>query len=213
MVKRIVKSIYLVLIPLQKRLLRKVPWAKFGFLFLGGKICIFNIRDGEERERKKKVLLRLAVSPMIDRLTLFFSRAFERLARLLARTLPLKTNAHYDTKYHHSSRQKLDCCSPPSPRLGHGRGGGGLTEILQRSSKDSLGKKPLTGASPEENQKRENLGMPWILLGGIWKVLQCVEFQCCSTRELWFHCFFSFHCFSIIHWRWSSKLQCCRIES
>ena len=54
MVKRIVKSIYLVLTPLQKRLLRKVPWAKFGFLFLGGKICIFNIRDGEERERKKK---------------------------------------------------------------------------------------------------------------------------------------------------------------
>ena len=78
---------------------------------------------------------------MIDRLTLFFSRAFERLARLLARTLPLKTNAHYDTKYHQSSRQKLDCCSPPSPRLGHGRGGGGLTEILQRSSKDSLWKK------------------------------------------------------------------------
>ena len=57
MVKRIVKSIYLVLTPLQKRLLRKVPWAKFGFLFLGSKICIFNIRDGEERERKKKFCL------------------------------------------------------------------------------------------------------------------------------------------------------------
>ena len=141
MVKRIVKSIYLVLTPLQKRLLRKVPWAKFGFLFLGGKICIFNIRDGEERERKKKFCSDWQYRQWLIDL-LFFSRAFERLARLLARTLPLKTNAHYDTKYHHSSRQKLDCCSPPSPRLGHGRGDGGLTEILQRSSKDSLGKKP-----------------------------------------------------------------------
>ena len=94
----------------------------------------------------------------------------------------LKTNALLGdttpTKYHHSSRQKLDCCSPSCRYILQTAAlllllpwSRGLTEFLQRSSKDSNEKttkrrrKQKPGKNPTETPKREeNFGMPWILV-------------------------------------------------
>ena len=81
--------------------------------------------------RGAATLERLASSPMIDRLTRFFLPFFSNPSSqtLLAERktisqnfVSLKTNALLgagdthpaETKYHHSSRQKLDCCSSPT---------------------------------------------------------------------------------------------------
>lgn len=134
--------------------------------------------------RGAATLERLASSPMIDRLTRFFLPFFSNPSSqtLLAERktisqnfVSLKTNALLlgagdthpaETKYHHSSRQKLDCCSSPSSATADW-----VLVVWPNFCNEAQKiptKKPRKGdakTKPEESSSREeNFGMPWILV-------------------------------------------------